>query len=178
MADKTGRAEATHRERAALGAAVSPLPSSWPQDAEGNYLALVSGSCSDLVPTVQFGNVLIGPVTIQRPVVAGTFQEIIDAARETQRAAEYVVGVERRALQWAIDPAMKVASPIPPEETFAAPPVGYDPNVVPPHPADQIAAEAQRQAVAVPASDPPSMAQDLSQTTAAEQALTDGPQLG
>lgn len=54
MSEKTGRAEATHRERAALGSAsVAGMPSSWPQDQDGNYLAIITGSCSDLVPTVQ-----------------------------------------------------------------------------------------------------------------------------
>jgi hypothetical protein len=107
---------------------VIPMPSSWPRDAQGNYLVIVTGACSDKVPTVQFGNVVVGPVMIQRPIAARTLQEIIDAAREIQRAAEYVVGVERRLVQWAVDPAMKVSSPVPPEEQFAAPPPGYDPS--------------------------------------------------
>lgn len=126
MSEKSGRAEATHRERAALPAQASPMSSGWPQDADGNYLAVVTGSCSDLVPTVQFGNVLVGPVSIQRPVAATSMQEIIDAARETQRVAEYVVGVERRLLQWAIDPASKIASPVDAKDAFAAPPAAYD----------------------------------------------------
>lgn len=107
---------------------VQPMPSNWPRDAQGNYLAIVTGACSDKVPTVQFGNVVIGPVMIQRPVAAGSLQEIIDAARETQRAAEYVVGVERRLLQWALDPSSKVASPVPAAQAFAAPPASYDAN--------------------------------------------------
>lgn len=149
MSEKTGRAEATHRERAAQGA-VAGMPSSWPQDADGNYLAIVTGSCSDLVPTVQFGNVLVGPVSIQRPVAVTSMQEIIDAARETQRAAEYVVGVERRLLQWAIDPASKIASPVDASEAFAAPPVTYDASKVV-DPRDTVAAQAVPAPVPAPA---------------------------
>lgn len=155
MSEKSGRAEATHRERTALAA--QPMPSNWPQDAEGNYLAIVQGACSDLVPTVQFGNVLIGPVTIQRPVAGATIQEIIDAARETQKAAEYVVGVERRLLQWALDPASKIASPVTGQEAFAAPPEGYDKAAAPvdPRAAQEASAlAAAQQPPAAPAAPP------------------------
>lgn len=145
MSEKTGRAEATHRERAAQGT-VAPMLGNFPQDADGNYLAIVSGAASNLVPTVQFGNVLVGPVTITRVVAAATLQEIIDGARETQRVTEYVVGVECRLLQWAVDPASKIASPVDAKDAFAAPPVGYDPTRV----ADPRDAQAADQAGPVP----------------------------
>lgn len=167
-------------EHAQMGAAHS-MPSSWPRDAAGNYLAIVTGACSDKIPTVQFGNVVIGPVMIQRPVAAGSLQEVIDAARETQRAAEYVVGVERRLLQWALDPAAKVASPVPPDEAFAAPPAGYDSSKAV-HPAEA-AAGASAVAANHPPVEPASMVQSHDQPTAAEQAELDGsppaaPQVG
>lgn len=102
------------------------MSTQWPVDADGNPMAIVSGTASDKVPTVTYGSAQVGPVTISRPVPNGSIQDLIDAARETQRAAEYVVGVERRLLQWAIDPASKIASPVDASEAFAAPPAGYD----------------------------------------------------
>lgn len=103
------RPEATHRQRAQLGA--SGAVQSWPVNVEGNSMVIVTGTSSDLVPTVQFGNVLVGPVSIMRPIPNGTMEEIIEMAIETQRAVEYVVGSERRAVQWAIDPASRVINP-------------------------------------------------------------------
>lgn len=109
MADEQQRRpEATHRQRADLG---HSAVMSWPTDAEGNPMAIVGGASSDLMPTVQFGNVLVGPVTILRPVPNGTLEEIIEAGRQTQRAAEFIVGAERRAIQWALDPASRVINP-------------------------------------------------------------------
>lgn len=94
-----------------MSAQAQPMPSGWPQDADGNYLAIVTGTASDLIPTVQFGNVLIGPVSIARPVAATTLADIILHARDTQKAAEYVVGAERRLAQWAVEPSSRVINP-------------------------------------------------------------------
>lgn len=85
---------------------------SWPHDAEGNPMAIVIGAASDLVPTVQFGNVCVGPATIMRPVTNDSMEDVIASAREVQKAAEYIVGTERRILQWALDPASKVTHPV------------------------------------------------------------------
>lgn len=107
----------------------------WPCDAEGNPMVIVTGYAKDEIPTVRFGNVEIGP-SVMRPVPNGTDEEIINAMRQAQRMAEYVCGIERRLLQWAQDPTTKFASPIPEGEAFSAPPEGYDPSSMPPHPAD------------------------------------------
>lgn len=108
MADTEKRPEATHRQRADLAHGV---PGSLPYDAEGNPMAIVIGTASDLVPTVQFGNILVGPVSIIRPVPNGTMEEITAAAREVQKATEFVVGAERRIIQWALDPSSRVVNP-------------------------------------------------------------------
>lgn len=112
------RPEATHRQRAGLGGAgeqvfIGP---------DGRHYAVLSNSCSDLVPTVQFGNVLVGPVTITRAVpvdptpeelaeISAQLDALIDLSRRQQKAAEFVVGAERRVIQWAIDPSTKVVNP-------------------------------------------------------------------
>ncbi len=114
---------------------MSTLPS-WPVDENGRPMAIVIGSVKDLLPTVQFGNVTLAP-TIMRPVPNGTDEELINATREVQRMAEYVCGVERRLLQWALDPSLKFSNPATGEQ-FAAPPAGYDPSSMPPHPADSV----------------------------------------
>lgn len=100
-------------------------------------MVIVTGTVQDKVPTIQYGSVTIGPVTISRPVLDGTDEEIINAARQVQRMAEYVCGVERRLLTQALDPASKVVNPATGEQ-FAAPPSGYDPSTMRQHPADAI----------------------------------------
>ena len=101
----------------------------------GKPMAVVSATASNLVPTVQFGNATVGPITITRAVVDEGDQSVINAARAAQRIAEYCVGVERRLLDWALDPASAPVNPAT-GERFAAPPAGYDPSTMPPHPAD------------------------------------------
>lgn len=93
-----------------------PVVQSWPVDEEGKPMTVIVAMASDLVPTVPFGNVTIQS-TIMRPAKVG--EEISDAdlavdivnARKVQKAAEYVVGTERRVLQWALDPATRVTHP-------------------------------------------------------------------
>jgi hypothetical protein len=111
MADKPKRPEATHRQQAALstGADVAPVIG-----VNGRPMAMVSGACSDLTPTVQFGNVLTGPVTITRWVEDDGDDSddfVLEKARLVQRQAQTIVGSERRLLQWAIDPSLRVTTP-------------------------------------------------------------------
>lgn len=100
---------------------------------DGRPMSRIACTVSDKVPTVQFGNVVVGPVTIERYVddlgdgLEGR-QHRIDRAREIMRDAEFVCGVERRLLQWALDPASRVQSPVNAEDAFASPPAGYDPS--------------------------------------------------
>lgn len=125
----------------------------WPCSPDGIPMTIVTGAASDKIPTVQFGNVVVGPVMIQRPVVATSLQDVIDAARETQKAAEFVVGVERRLLQWALDPAAKVRSPVDAQEAFSAPPAGYVPAQTPVDP--RVPVEASEAAAKLAAAAPP-----------------------
>jgi hypothetical protein len=99
-------------------------------------MSIVTGCASNKVPTVQFGNVTIGPVSFMKPVPLDlTGEERINAMREIQREVEYVIGVEQRLLQWAVNPAQKFANPYD-GDRFAAPPSGYDPASMPSHPSD------------------------------------------
>lgn len=102
---------------------------------DGRPMAMIACTVSDKVPTVQFGNCVVGPITITRYIDdLGDGQEgqqhRIDRARELQRDAEFVCGIERRLLQWAVDPASRIQSPVDAQDAFAAPPAGYDPSKV------------------------------------------------
>ncbi len=108
---------------------------SLPMGPNGKPMAIVMVSASNLVPTVQFGNITIGPVTIMRAVIDDGDESVINGARRAARIAEYVVGTERRLSDWAMDPSLMPVNPAT-GERFAAPPVGYDPATMPPHPAD------------------------------------------
>lgn len=118
---------------------MTQLPS-WPHDAQGNPMAIVTASAADKVETTRFGNVTLF-ASVTRPVPNGTDQELINHTRSVQRIAEYSVGKERRLLDWAIDPSKRFASPVPEGEEFASPPPDYDPASMPPHPADAKIAE-------------------------------------
>lgn len=92
--------------------AVIHLPQSWPHDEEGKPMCIVVGAASDLVPTVQFGNVNIGPVQIMRPVPNHADLDMLAMeARVVELLAQYVVGTERRIFQWATDPTTRIEKP-------------------------------------------------------------------
>jgi hypothetical protein len=95
------------------GARETGLPTvmSWPTEPDGTPMAVVVGAASDLVPTVPFGNVQIGPVTIMRPVTNGELDQLIEDGRAVQKAAQFIVGAERRIVQWATDPSSRVVNP-------------------------------------------------------------------
>lgn len=159
MSEDQRRPEATHRQRAALGESPPQLV-----DVNGRMYADLSNSCSDLIPSVQFGNILVGPVTIRRLVPVDPTPEelaeldtqlaaIIEISRNQQKAAEFVCAAERRVVQWAIDPSTRVQNPAngsvvtpdgdvpaeqaPPVVEPAAPSGKPDPAVVAPPPSAQ-----------------------------------------
>lgn len=109
---------------------------------DGRPMTMISASVSDKVPTVQYGNVVVGPVTIVRYIDdfgdgSEGRQHRIDQARQLQRDAEFVVGIERRLAQYAVDPSSRIGSPIPEiaaQDAFAAAPPGYNPNQISPLP--------------------------------------------
>jgi len=116
----------------------------YPHDAEGNPMRIITAGCTDTVPTVQYGSVkLFVSVTEAFPV--GSREDRINQTRELQRDAQFCVGVERRLLQAAIDPSYKFADPTGGGHPFAAPPPGYDPSSMPPHPDDALNAKAPEQ---------------------------------
>lgn len=113
-----------------------PAIQSWPVDPEtGKPMTVVVAMASDLVPTVPFGNVTIQstimrPVPTDRALTPEELSQDIASAREVQKVAEYVVGTERRLLQWALDPASRVQNPVTGEgftgqnEAMGQPPAG------------------------------------------------------
>jgi hypothetical protein len=99
------------KEKGARESAIQ-LPMNWPHDENGQPMAIAMGQASELVPTVPFGNINIGPAGIMRPV---TNHDDLDLLAMEMRAvellAQYVVGVERRLFQWALDPSTKLEKP-------------------------------------------------------------------
>jgi hypothetical protein len=134
MAEDQKRPEATHRQRAdmATATAMSPVIGT-----NGRPMAIVTGTASDLLPTVQFGNLLVGPVQITRWVEDDGADSVIDGARATQQWAELVCGSERRLIQWALDPSKKIINPSTGQEMApsapapAAPPAAPEPPAAP-----------------------------------------------
>lgn len=117
MAERDTRPEATHRQRAELGQVPEVLIGP-----DGRHYAVLSNACSDLIPSVQFGNILVGPCVITRAVPLDPTPEeeaaldaqlvkLMEISRKQQRSIEFVVGAERRVLQWAIDPSTRVINP-------------------------------------------------------------------
>lgn len=134
----------------------------------GKPMRRIKVGVSDKVPTVQFGNVVLTVEMEEWVENTGSGpegrQQRIDVGRELHRDAQVIVGMERRALQWAMDPSLKVASPITGDERFAAPPTGYDATTIgtagdPAHEiaARAAAAQAEQQAAgtAAPSTPPP-----------------------
>lgn len=107
----------------------------YPHDADGNPMAIITVGATDTVPTVQYGSVKLF-ASITRPVPNGDHQDLINEMRMAQRDVEVCVGTERRLLQAALDPSYKFVNPVDGQQAFAAPPEGYDPSSMPPHPAD------------------------------------------
>ena len=141
---------------------------SWPMDpATGQPMAIVVGMGSDLTPTVPFGNVTIQS-TVMRPVSNESLSKVIEEGDAVQKAAEYLVGTNRRLIQYAVDPQSIVTHPVTgePFDVQAAaqasppgtnpgnlggqPPAGTTPSPSSPPPAPAPAAQP-----AAPASPPP-----------------------
>lgn len=109
MAEQDKRPEATHRQRAALSTAngVGAVIG-----ANGRPMAMITGTASDLVPTVQFGNLMVGPVQVTRWVEDDGLESVIESGLEVQKAAQAICGSERRIIQWALDPSKKIENPV------------------------------------------------------------------
>lgn len=106
---------------------------SWPLDADGNPMAIVTGSVSDTIK-IRENWVKLG-CEITRPVSNGSDEQIINDARQIQRMSEYVVGVERFLLNAEMHGTVIPVHPMT-GERFAQAPASYDPSSMPVHPAD------------------------------------------
>lgn len=106
LASDQKRPEATHRQRVNLGASTLPI------DPDGQMMGIIQAGASDLIPTVQFGNVLLS-CTVTRAVPDDGIDDdaLADQGRRVSKIAQTIVGSERRILQWAIDPSLKVTNP-------------------------------------------------------------------
>lgn len=104
--------EKAAREENVMQAVAGMFMNGYPRDEEGKPMAIVGGQASDLVPTVPFGNVNIGPCLVLRPVPNHDDLNLLAMeARIVQMLAQYVVGTERRLIQWATDPSTRIQRP-------------------------------------------------------------------
>lgn len=107
-----GVKEKSAREAALPSELLSMIAAGWPRGADGNPMAIVIGQASNLVPTVPFGNVNIGPVAIMRPVPNHQdIDKLAEEAAEVQKATQSVVGQERTLIKWNMDPSTKPGPP-------------------------------------------------------------------
>lgn len=70
----------------------------WPRDAFGMPLVKISASAAELVPTVQYGNVTVGPVVVTRFCQGSTIEQIKAATAETQKIVEEAVASDRETV--------------------------------------------------------------------------------
>lgn len=70
----------------------------WPRDQFGNPMVKIQGSAAELVPTVQYGNVTVGPVVVTRFVPAVNGEQIAAAIKETQEIVEQAISEDRKTV--------------------------------------------------------------------------------
>lgn len=92
----------------------APAPFTWPTEADGTPMAVVMVSAAELVGSGQgmpdYSNITLGPVSFMLPC-KNDAAVIEETAREGQRLCQYLIGTERRAVQWAMDPSLKPLHP-------------------------------------------------------------------
>lgn len=67
----------------------------WPRDPFGTPMVKIQAAAAELVPTVQYGNVTVGPVVVTRFVPATTPDQIKVAIKETQEIVEEAISEDR-----------------------------------------------------------------------------------
>lgn len=87
-----------------------PQQLSWPTDEDGRAMAIVFSSAGEVVKTQEYCNVQLGPTGAMVPVKNDP-EEIERTQREMQQLAQYILGTERRSIQWSMDPSLKPLSP-------------------------------------------------------------------
>jgi hypothetical protein len=70
----------------------------WPRDLFGNPMVKIQCAATELVPTMQYGNVTVGPVMVSRFVIAVNADQIKEAIRETQSIVEEAVSEDRKSV--------------------------------------------------------------------------------
>lgn len=90
------------------------IPMNWPMDPEGKPMAIVMAYAKEHVGSGQglpeYAGIDIGPMGAMVPCV-NTHEEIDKTMRYVQRLSQYIIGTERRSIQWAMHPELKPQSP-------------------------------------------------------------------
>jgi hypothetical protein len=69
-----------------------------PKDAFGSPMVEISAAATELVPTVQYGNVTIGPVIVRRWVPDGEDDYLLKQIHKTQTLCERAVAEDRESV--------------------------------------------------------------------------------
>lgn len=70
----------------------------WPRDANGQPMVKIACAAAELVPTVQYGNVTVGPVQVTRFVPDGEPDHIKAWIRHVQELCEQAVSEDRQSV--------------------------------------------------------------------------------
>lgn len=72
----------------------------WPRDVSGRPLIKITCAAAELIPTVQYGNVTVGPVSGTRFVVdTDDTEELLSQFNWLQTVVERAVAEERKSIQ-------------------------------------------------------------------------------
>lgn len=69
-----------------------------PRDTFGNPMVEISSSATELVPTIQYGNVTIGPVVVRRWVPDGDDDHLAEQIRRVSQLCETAVSEDRQTV--------------------------------------------------------------------------------
>jgi hypothetical protein len=72
----------------------------WPRDIRGMPAIKITCAAAELVPTVQYGNVTVGPISVTRFVVdLDDDEDLLKQINRTQAICEQAVAEERKTVQ-------------------------------------------------------------------------------
>lgn len=70
----------------------------WPRDENGVPMIKIQAAAAELVPTVQYGNVTVGPVMVTRFVPDGDVDHVKAWIKHTQEVVETAISEDRKTV--------------------------------------------------------------------------------
>lgn len=77
---------------AAAGSRSADLNFSWPADADGNPMVMVTMQASELIGLPNYSNVTVGPASVTRFVAEG---DVAEGLKQTAHDVEHIIAEER-----------------------------------------------------------------------------------